>query len=63
MENTIVGIDLAKDVIQVCVFTNKKVRSNTKMTPSDFTAFLANAKSLTGARPETLNPLKNIAIL
>lgn len=28
MENTIVGVGLAKDVIQGCVFTNKKVRSN-----------------------------------
>ena len=47
MKNTIVGVDLAKDVIQVCVFTNKKVRSNTEMTPSEFTAFLANANSTT----------------
>lgn len=47
MENTIVGVDLAKDVIQVCVLTNKKVRSNTEMTPSEFIAFLANAKLLT----------------
>lgn len=47
MENTIVGVDLAKDVIQVCVLTNKKVRSNTEMTPFDFIAFLANSKSLT----------------
>jgi len=47
MENTIVGVDLAKDVIQVCVFTNKKVRSNTEMTPSEFIDFLANSKSLT----------------
>ncbi len=47
MENTIVGVDLAKDVIQVCVFTNKKVRSNTEMTPTEFTDWLANSKSLT----------------
>jgi hypothetical protein len=33
MKNTIVGVDLAKNAIQVCVFTNKKVRSNTEMTP------------------------------
>lgn len=46
MENTIVGVDLAKDVIQVCVFTNKKVRSNTEMTPPEFIGFLANSKSL-----------------
>jgi len=47
MKNTIVGVDLAKDVIQVCVLTNKKVRSNTEMTPSEFMGFLANALSLT----------------
>ncbi len=45
MKNTIVGVDLAKDVIQVCVYTN--VRSNTEMTPSDLIDFLANSKSLT----------------
>jgi transposase len=47
MKNTIVGVDLAKDVIQVCVYTNKNVRSNTEMTPSDLIDFLANSKSLT----------------
>ena len=47
MQNIIAGVDLAKDVIQVCVFTNKKVRSNTEMTPSGFIDFLANSKSLT----------------
>ena len=47
MKNTIVGVDLAKDVIQVCVFTNKKVRSNTEMTPSEFIEFLASSKALT----------------
>ena len=30
---TIVGVDLAKDVIQVCVVTQNKVISNTEMTP------------------------------
>jgi len=34
---TTVGVDLAKDVIQVCVFSNNKVRSNIEMTPSEFT--------------------------
>ena len=47
MKNTIVGVDLAKDVIQVCVYTNKNVRSNIEMTPSDLIDFLANSKSLT----------------
>lgn len=27
MKNTIVGVDLAKHVIQVCSFSNKKVQS------------------------------------
>jgi len=47
MKNTIVGVDLAKDVIQVCVFTNKKVRSNTEMTPPEFIDFLAKATEST----------------
>ena len=47
MKNTIVGVDLAKDVIQVCVFTNKKVRSNTEMTPPEFISFLANTTAST----------------
>lgn len=47
MENTIAGVDLAKDVIKACVFTNKKGRSNTEMTPSEFIDFLANSKALT----------------
>ena len=37
---TTVGVDLAKDVIQVCVFSNNKVLSNTEMTPSEFTQWL-----------------------
>ena len=37
---TTVGVDLAKDVIQVCVFSNNKVRSNTEMTPSEFTQWM-----------------------
>lgn len=47
MENTIVGVDLAKNVIQVCVFTNKKVRSNIEMTPYELTDWLANSKPVT----------------
>lgn len=27
MKNTMVGVDLPKEVIQVCTYTNKKVRS------------------------------------
>ncbi len=44
MNNTRVGVDLAKDVIQVCIFTNNKVLSNTEMTPSEFSLWLINAK-------------------
>ena len=31
MKNTTVGVDLAKDVIKVGVYENKKVKSNTEM--------------------------------
>lgn len=44
MKNTRVGVDLAKDVIQVCIFINNKVLSNTEMTPSEFSLWLINAK-------------------
>ncbi|CAK2518464.1 transposase [Vibrio crassostreae] len=47
MKKTIVGVDLAKKVIQVCVYTNKKVRSNTEMTPNEFTLWLASSKPMT----------------
>lgn len=36
MYATIVGVDLAKEVIQVCVVKHKQVHSNTEMTPDDF---------------------------
>lgn len=47
MNKMVVGVDLAKKVIQVCVYTNKKVHSNTEMTPKEFTYWLANSKSAT----------------
>lgn len=47
MKDTIVGVDLAKNVIQVCVFTNSKVRSNTEMTPNEFIDWLANSVPVT----------------
>ncbi|MFT6900234.1 MAG: transposase, partial [Colwellia sp.] len=47
MKNTIVGVDLAKNIIQVCVYTNKKVHSNTEMTPDEFIAWLANSTPIT----------------
>ncbi len=43
----IVGVDLAKDAIQVCIYTNKKVRSNTEMTPSEFAEWLVQSKPMT----------------
>lgn len=38
--NTTVDVDLARNVIQVCVFFKNKVLSNTEMTPSEFTLWL-----------------------
>ena len=40
--STIIGVDLAKDVFQVCVYTNNKVLSNNEMTPQAFTSWIAN---------------------
>ena len=47
MKNTIVGVDLAKHVIQVCSFSNKKVQSNIDMTPAKFTEWLTVTNSVT----------------
>lgn len=47
MKNTIVGVDLAKKVIQVCKTTNRTVRSNEEMTPHEFTLFLVKSKPMT----------------
>lgn len=47
MMKTVVGVDLAKRVIQVYVYANKKVRSNTEMTPNEFTSWLANSEPVT----------------
>jgi transposase len=44
VNKTIVGVDLAKKAIQVCVYLNKKVLSNMEMTPDQFIDWLANAK-------------------
>lgn len=43
----IVGVDLAKEAIQVCIYTNNKVRSNTEMTPSEFAEWLVQSKPIT----------------
>jgi len=42
MHTTIIGVDLAKDVIQVCVVKHNKVLSNEEMIPSEFISWLAN---------------------
>ena len=47
MKNTIIGVDLAKDVIQVCIYTNQKVHSNKEMTHNDFLLWLLNTKPTT----------------
>ena len=47
MYRTRVGVDLAKKVIQVCIYRNKKVQSNIEMTPSEFLCWLVNAKPAT----------------
>ena len=44
MNNTIVGVDLAKEVIQARIYTNKKLRSTKERTISEFLTFLANVK-------------------
>ena len=44
MKNTMVGVDLAKEVIQVCTYTNKKVRSNVEMTHHEFLEWLFISK-------------------
>jgi len=44
MYRTRVGVDLAKKVIQVCIFKSKKVQSNIEMTPDEFLSWLVNSK-------------------
>jgi len=45
--NTIVGVDLAKEVIQVCIVKQNKVHSNIEMTQEEFTSWLASNKPVT----------------
>lgn len=47
MKNTIAGIDLAKEVIQVCICTNNKVHSNIEMTHHEFLLWLFKTKPMT----------------
>jgi len=44
MNNTTIGVDLAKDVIQVCVFSQQKVTSKTEMSVTDFAIWLTQNK-------------------
>lgn len=41
MNNTIIGVDLAKYVIQTCVVKSNKVKSNKEISVSEFSAWLA----------------------
>lgn len=44
MKRSIVGVDLAKHSIQVCIYTNQRVRSNKEMTPDEFMQWLVQSK-------------------
>lgn len=47
MHNTITGVDLAKDEIQVCTTHKGKLRGNLEMSPNEFASLLANSKPMT----------------
>jgi len=47
MNNTIVGVDLAKNVIQVCIVKNNEVVSNEEVIPEQFMLWLINTKPVT----------------
>jgi transposase len=47
MKNTIAGVDLAKEVIQVCTCTQNKVHSNIEMTHHEFLIWLFKSKPIT----------------
>lgn len=47
MNNTRVGVDLAKNVIQVCIYAKNKMLSNTEMTQREFSFWLINTKPTT----------------
>lgn len=44
MNNTMIGVDLAKEVIQVCIYTNQRVHSNKEMTHNEFLLWIFKAK-------------------
>ena len=47
MKNTTVGVDLAKEVIQVCIYTNQKVHFNKEMAHHEFILWFFNTKPTT----------------
>lgn len=47
MNNTIVGVDLAKDVIQICIIEENEVISNEEVTTVQFMLWLINRKPIT----------------
>ena len=47
MKNTTIGVDLAKEVIQVCIYINKRVHSNQEMTHNEFLLWLFKTKPTT----------------
>jgi transposase len=46
MKNTVAGVDLAKEVIQVCQCTNNKVHSNIEMPHHEFLTWLFTSKPM-----------------
>ncbi len=46
MKHSITGVDLAKDVVQVCVVRRNKVVFNKEMSISEFSAWLASSKAM-----------------
>ena len=46
MMSTMVSVDLAKEVILVCTYTNKKVRSNVELTHHEFLEWLFSIKPM-----------------
>ena len=49
MHRTKVGVDLAKNIIQVCTLHGKKVTSNVEMSTDEFSLWLAQSKPVTVA--------------
>ena len=54
MKHSIIGVDLAKDVIQICEVRGGKVISNKELSASDFGSWLATTKKAT----IVLNPVR-----